>query len=201
MEDAGVSGGKEAGSALRDSLPLVSVLAASFALLCAVAYQGQREAARGDRVLGALDFLAFRFRAGAALALDVVVRASLFSRSPGDASPRGGRGGRVRARGPSRPSGRAPVRGGGRRRVGRDPPPRRRALRRLGPLRDRRPGGGGRGPDLSRSPSHRGFPRGLPRAGRCRGGPSPWAFSRSFSWPSSRGPGPSISFRRTSTRR
>ncbi|HSB63228.1 MAG TPA: hypothetical protein VLJ18_03635, partial [Thermoanaerobaculia bacterium] len=69
MEEADVSSGKEAGSALGDSLPLVSALAASFALVCAVLYQGQREAARGDRVLGALDFLVFRFRAGAALVL------------------------------------------------------------------------------------------------------------------------------------
>ena len=69
MENAGGSGGKEAGRGLRDALPLVCVLAASFALFCAVAYQGQREAARGERVLGALDFLAFRFRAGAALVL------------------------------------------------------------------------------------------------------------------------------------
>ena len=54
---------------LRDSLPLASALAASFALLCAVAFQGRGEAARGDRVLGALDGLAFRFRAAAAVLL------------------------------------------------------------------------------------------------------------------------------------
>jgi hypothetical protein len=69
MERAGVSGGKETGNALHGSLPLVSVLAASFVLLCAVAYEGQREAARGDRVLHSLDFLVFRFRDGAALVL------------------------------------------------------------------------------------------------------------------------------------
>ena len=69
MGNAGVSGGKEAGSALRGALPLLSAGAASFALLCAVAFLGRSEAARGDRVLGALDVLVFRFRAGAALVL------------------------------------------------------------------------------------------------------------------------------------
>src|SRR5664280_2754463 len=69
MENAGVSDGKKAGGALRDLLPLVSAGAASFVLLCAVVFQGRSEAARGDRVLHKLDFLAFRFRAGAALAL------------------------------------------------------------------------------------------------------------------------------------
>lgn len=69
MENAGVSGGKKAGSALRDSLPLLSAGVGSFALLCAVVFQGQREAARGDRVLCALDSLVFRFRAGAAVVL------------------------------------------------------------------------------------------------------------------------------------
>src|SRR5271169_2418489 len=69
MGNAGVSAGKEAGSALRESLPLLSTGAASLALLCAVAFQGRSEAARGDRVLHHLDFLAFRFRAGAALVL------------------------------------------------------------------------------------------------------------------------------------
>src|SRR5512141_993313 len=54
---------------LRDSLPLASALAASFVLLCAVAFQGGGEAARGDRVLGALDGLALRFRAAAAVLL------------------------------------------------------------------------------------------------------------------------------------
>jgi hypothetical protein len=69
MESADVSGGKEAGSVLRDSLPLLSAGAASVAVLCAVVFQGQSEAARGDRVLGTLDFLAFRFRERAALVL------------------------------------------------------------------------------------------------------------------------------------
>jgi hypothetical protein len=69
MESADVSAGKEAGSAPGGSLPLVSALAASFALLCAVLYQGRGEAGRGDRVLHSLDFLAFRFREGAALVL------------------------------------------------------------------------------------------------------------------------------------
>jgi len=70
MGNTGVSGGKEAGSALRNSLPIVSAGAASFALLCAVAFQGRSEAARGDRVLHNLDFLVFRFRAGATLILE-----------------------------------------------------------------------------------------------------------------------------------
>lgn len=70
MGNTGVSGGKETGGALRDSLPLISAGAASFTLFCAVAFQGRSEAARGDRVLGALDFLVFRFRAGAVLVLE-----------------------------------------------------------------------------------------------------------------------------------
>src|ERR1017187_7045137 len=70
MGNTGVSGGKEAGSALRNSLPVVSAGAASFALLGAVAFQGRSEAARGDRVLHNLDFLVFRFRAGAILILE-----------------------------------------------------------------------------------------------------------------------------------
>ncbi len=69
MGDAGVSRRREAGSTRRNALPLASILAAALALLCAVAYHGKREAAQGERVLGALDFLAFRFRAGAALVL------------------------------------------------------------------------------------------------------------------------------------
>ena len=70
MGKAGVSDGKEAGRALRESRPFLVAGAASLALLCAVVFRGRSEAARGDRVLHGLDFLVFRFRAGALLALE-----------------------------------------------------------------------------------------------------------------------------------
>jgi hypothetical protein len=70
MEDAGVSGGKRVREALRASLPLLSAASVSLAALLGVAFHGRTEAARGDRVLSALDPLAFGFRAGAAVALE-----------------------------------------------------------------------------------------------------------------------------------
>lgn len=57
------------GRASRDSLPLLAAGAAAFALLLAALFLGRSEAARGDRVLSALDPLVFGFRAGAAAAL------------------------------------------------------------------------------------------------------------------------------------
>lgn len=57
------------GRASRDALPLLAAGAAAFVLLLAALLLGRSEAARGDRVLSALDPLAFGFRAGAAVAL------------------------------------------------------------------------------------------------------------------------------------
>ncbi len=55
--------------ALRASLPLLSAGSLSLAALLGVVFHGRTEGARGDRVLSALDPLAFGFRAWAAVAL------------------------------------------------------------------------------------------------------------------------------------
>src|SRR5450631_655793 len=105
MGTVGTPEGLEAGSArreaLRDGVPLVSAGIASCALLCAVVFHGNGEAGRGDRVLGALDFPVFRFRAGAAVVLEwsyahrslLALFASLFLVAVAAACARGGRRG------------------------------------------------------------------------------------------------------------
>lgn len=70
MEAAGVRSESRRGGALRAWLPLLSVALVSLSALLGVALHGRTEVGRGDRVLSALDPLAFGFRAGATVALE-----------------------------------------------------------------------------------------------------------------------------------